>query len=309
MLTLLMGFVMGITYLAAQANEYNNIDENGNRVGKWMFYLDNDLSAVEDSTDYAYQKIVSYVSGRAIGYVNYYYKSGKLYFQTPVKSLDPDVYSDGEIRYFAETGEKIQVLNYHNGMLNGKAEYYYPDGSLYLQGNYAENVRTGRWKQWDTEGGYGIGAFSAEKPEGNWTFYHSDGSVKAEGRFQNGIKIGVWVEYSDRGEIAEGNYTEGHRDGTWVCRYWNEKPCYIGSYRQGQKDGFWQEWDASGRLSKGTYSNGLREGTWVTLNTGGRKILQGNYVKGIEEGLWLRFDNLGNEIEKTLYENGFPIRQ
>jgi len=309
MITVLLSFIMAVSFLSAQTSEFNTIDDNGNRVGKWLFYLNNELTSIDDSLNCTFYKIVNYVSGRPIGYVNYYYKSGKLYFQTPVKSIDPDVYTDGEVKFFTETGEKTKTLNYRDGLLNGMAQYLFPDGKPYLQGNYTDNIRTGLWKQWDAKGNYGIGGFFNEKPEGKWTFYYPDGSLKSEGRFHDGIQTGVWTEYRESGEIAEGNYVNGLPDGTWVCRFKNEKPCYIGSYNKGLKDGYWQEWDIMGRLSKGNYRNNLQDGTWILSDAGGNKILEGNYTEGKEDGLWLRYDTPGNVIERTMYKNGEPVKK
>lgn len=295
--------------VSAQMNFKNETDNNGNRIGKWVFYLNTDLSVKEDSLHYSYYKVVSFVSGKPIGYVNYYYKSGKLYFQTPLKSINPDVYADGEIRYFTETGEKLMELNYQNGQLNGHASYYYPDGKVQYIGNYTDGVKTGVWKQWDQSGNYGIGTFFNDKQHGKWTFYDANGNIKSEGKFHNGVQSGIWSVYRETGETAEGSYLNGLPEGTWVCQYKNGKPCFIGGYRKGIKEGYWKEWDPMGRLSQGNYVNNQREGTWSLSNASGQKVLEGAYVNGKEHGDWNTFDTLGNIIETKVFVNGEKVEQ
>lgn len=307
--TLLYILLFSVLCLSAQSQDFNNVDSGGNRIGKWIFYLDVDLNPVPETDSYSYYKVVNYVSGRPIGYVNYYYRSGRLYFQTPVKSIDPDIYVDGEIRFFSETGERIRILNYQNGMLNGPAIYYYEDGSPQMQGMYTDDVKTGLWKQWDSDASYGIGEFLDDIPDGRWTFYYPDGSIRSEGKFYNGLQSGVWIEYRETGEIAEGTYANGLPEGTWVCRYRNEKPCFMGSFKKGMKDGFWQEWDAQGRLSRGNYVDDLKDGIWTMYNAQGRKIMEGNFILGKEDGRWIKYDNMGNIIESLFYRDGVVVRQ
>jgi antitoxin component YwqK of YwqJK toxin-antitoxin module len=295
--------------IPAQNTTSSLADDTNNRTGRWVFYLDADLNASPDSLNFTYTKVVNYVSGRPIGFVNYYYKSGKLYFQTPVKSLDPDIFSDGEIRYFSENGDKLKTVNYLNGMLNGMAEEYFPDGKLKKQGLYTDGQKSGIWKQWEQDGKYGIGSFENDVPEGKWTFYYADGAIKSVGKFKDGIQSGVWTEYSATGDIAEGTYLNGLPEGTWVSRYKNDKPRYIGSFNKGLKEGYWQEWDALGSLSKGNYLNDARDASWTILDSNGNKLAEGNYLNGKEDGIWKRFDAVGNVIETILYQNGVLLKQ
>lgn len=306
---LIIILILSFSIVIGQIIGNNNIDANENRIGKWHFYLDENLNTITDSINFKYYKVANYVSGRIIGYVNYYYKSGKLYFQTPLKSIDPDVYMDGEIKYFSESGERIKILNYQNGILNGQADYFYPDGKPYVHGYFTDNKRTGIWKQWDEDGKYGIGGFVNDLPQGKWTFYYSTGSIRSEGKFNNGIQSGIWTEYRENGDIAEGSYVNGKPNGTWVGKYSNQKPCFIGSYKNGIKEGFWKEWDITGRLSQGNYTNNIKDGLWTWFDAKGRKVSEGSFANGIEDGQWNKYDIMGNIIETIFYKDGQRIEQ
>lgn len=299
--------IVFISAIQAQIDAPNKTDASGVRIGKWMLLLNSDLQTTENADSAAYYKVINYVSGKAIGFVNYYYKSGKQYFQTPVKSIDPDVYTDGEIKYFNPNGDVIRVLSYQNGLLNGQADYYYPDGKPHFHGIYTDGQRTGVWKQWDIDGKYGIGSFKEEVPEGSWTFYYADGSLRSAGRFHLGKKNGIWTEYSENGDIAEGNYLDGLTDGTWICRYKNNKPCFYGSYRLGKMNGFWKEWNILGQLSQGNYIDDVRDGTWTFLDAQGNKTSEGTYLAGKQDGEWRKYDNIGNIIETSLFKDGVKV--
>ncbi len=293
--------------LNAQNNVTNKTDANGTRTGKWILPLDKDLNTIVSADSEAYHKVITYVTGKPIGFVNYYYKSGKLFFQTPVKSIDPDVYTDGEIKFFTPAGNVLKVLSYQNGRLNGQADYFYPDGKPLFHGNYIDDKKSGVWKQWEENGQYGIGSFKDELPDGKWTFYYTDGSLKSEGKFHNGKQTGVWTEYRENGDVAEGNYTDGIPDGTWVCNYNNDKPLFYGSYRMGKKNGFWKEWDLIGQLSQGNYIDDIQDGVWTMFDTQGNKLIESTYLKGKQDGEWKRFDNIGNVIETKMFKDGQEV--
>jgi uncharacterized protein len=285
----------------------NSSDADGKRIGKWVIALDKGLNETEDSLNISYYKIANYVSGKAIGFVNYHYKSGKIYFQTPLKSSNPDVYTDGEIKFFSEPGIIIRSLNYIDGKLNGQAIYYYPDGKPQLQGNFTDNVRTGIWKQWNQNGGYGIGAFENEKPEGKWTFYYEDGSVQSEGKFHEGVQAGLWTEIRENGDTAIGIYLNGFPEGEWNCQFKNGKPCYQGSYIKGKREGSWKEWNVIGEMSQGSYANDKKTGNWKFFNQEGIKTMEGNYLDDLEDGEWVKYDSMGNVIESKSYSNGMEL--
>lgn len=293
--------------LNAQNDYPNKTDANGARIGKWIVQLDKDLRAIENPDSAYYYKTINYVSGKAIGFVNYYYKTGQLYFQTPVKSIDPDIYTDGEIKYYNPKGDLIKVLSYQNGLLNGQADYYYPDGKPKYHGMFTDGKKTGVWKQWDIDGKYGIGSFKEDIPDGKWTFYYADGSLKSEGKFHNGQKNGIWTEYRENGDVAEGNYINGLADGTWVCRYKNNKPCFYGSYKLGKMNGFWKEWNLLGQLSQGNYIDDVKDGLWSFFDTQGNKTTEGTYLNGKQDGEWRKYDNIGNVIDTSLYKDGIKV--
>jgi antitoxin component YwqK of YwqJK toxin-antitoxin module len=295
--------------LYAEIKGTNALDKDNARTGKWVLHLNKELSVVSDSLPFTYYKVINYVTGKPIGYVNFLYKSGKLYFQTPVKALDPDVYSDGKIRFLADTGDTIKTLTYRDGVLNGEAKYFFPNGKPSLEGYYKDNKQSGLWKKWDENGGYGIGSLENEMPEGTWTYYYPDGAVKSEGKFSKGKQTGIWTEYKENGDNASGNYSNGFPEGTWTGSYQNGNPSFKGNYTKGRKDGYWQEWDLLGNRSEGSYDNNEREGLWALFDATGLKMMEGSYLHSKENGQWKKFDSLGNAFETMEFNNGVKVEQ
>jgi len=290
---------------ANTVNPNNQTDADGKRTGRWVIALDKDLQPGADSLKSPFYKTVNYVQGKPTGFVNYFYRSGRLHFQAQVTSTDPDVFTDGTIKYYSESGEIQKVLTYIHNKLNGEAAFYYPDGKPQRQGYYTDDRKTGVWKEWDKSGNYGIGAYSNDQPDGAWIYYKADGSLLSEGRFRKGLKTGKWTEYLPDGRIETGSYQRGAKQGAWSCLDAKGQPCYEGAYANNQKSGFWKEWSAEGELARGEYRNGKREGTWTFFRPGGSKAMEGSYTDGLQTGVWNRFNKLGT-ITETINHSPSP---
>jgi hypothetical protein len=59
---------------------------------------------------------------------------------------------DGELREFYQTGAQKSILLYQNNLLDGEAKYFYPSGSIKMEGEYADSLKTGKWKFYDEKG-------------------------------------------------------------------------------------------------------------------------------------------------------------
>jgi antitoxin component YwqK of YwqJK toxin-antitoxin module len=285
--------ILTICLQAAPVNLYNQTDPDGIRTGRWVIPLDKDLQPSPDSLNSPFYKVINYLQGKPTGFVNYFYRSGRLYFQALMQSVEPDVLADGTVKYYSESGEILQVLNYIHNKLNGEAFYYYADGRPQRQGYYTDDRQTGIWKEWDKSGNYGIGTYSNDQRDGAWIFYNADGTLQAEGKFCKGLKTGKWTEYLPDGRIETGVYSRGVRQGAWSCHDAKGQPCYEGAFDNNQKNGLWKEWNPQGELAQGEYRNGKREGSWTFYRTGGSKAAQGSYSEGVESGIWQKFNELG----------------
>lgn len=135
---------------------------------------------------------------------------------------------------------------YKAGMLDGKAENFYPDGRLASIENWKEDL------QEDTA----------------W-YYHPNGVLHRKGIYESGVYQGIWVTFFPNSLHEQTiHYTDGLPDGP--SKNWNEKGVLIetGSYHAGRKHGQFVFFDNStGKIHQtGSYCSDLPCGLWLTFN-------------------------------------------
>ena len=92
--------------------------------GEWIQYLDANKRVLPDTVNYTYIRQITYDKGVILGTVKYFYNNRKLYFETNMSSVDPDVISDGKVYYFFDNGKLMQEEQYTGGYLEGMATYF-----------------------------------------------------------------------------------------------------------------------------------------------------------------------------------------
>ena len=98
---------------------------------------------------------------------------------------------EGTWKQWYESGQLKAEENYVNGVLQGNARHFYPDGS--------------------NESFLHIGS------QQNSVFYYRNGNKESEGRILTGyLYEGPWKGWQENGQMAyEGSYVNGQRDGIW----------------------------------------------------------------------------------------------
>lgn len=77
-----------------------------------------------------------------------YYEKGKMFSTGAFTMSGPE----GKVEYFNLKGEVIKVENYKNGLLNGKFQEFYDDGSPKTKGEYKDGVAVGDWQRFSKSG-------------------------------------------------------------------------------------------------------------------------------------------------------------
>lgn len=90
-------------------------------------------------------------------------------------------------RIYSESSILSQELRYVKNHLNGKARYFYADGSLYSEG-----------------------MFEGDKKQGRWAWYYPDGRLKSDVQYENDLKQGIQNSYDQAGTLR---VTEIYKDG------------------------------------------------------------------------------------------------
>lgn len=159
----------------------------GKKTGKWVFFYPNGVKqAVE------------------------YYQNDELH---------------GLVKNFDFDGNLLSIENWHQGLIQDSAFYYFPSGQLEKQGLY----KNGQY-------------------DGYWTFYHPNGTLKRKLFYYHGAPNGEWKYFNDQGVlIQEGKFINGKESGEW--KFFNDKGRleYIGSYAEGKRIGQWYKVSKSGK--------------------------------------------------------------
>ncbi len=108
-----------------------------------------------------------------------------------------EIYTDGTpkvVKYYKGEGREKTMV---------KEIFFYPDGSVRMEGEYKEGAKHGRWIS-----------------------FYNNGNKWSRGIYMNGVNHGKTTTWHENGEkYYEGFYTEGERSGVW--KFWDENGEFI----------------------------------------------------------------------------------
>lgn len=136
-----------------------------------------------------------------------------------------------------------------NGALHEYKQYYFPDGSIAMQGQLVNFKKENWWEEFHANGKLKCkGSYLGGKKQGDWFFYYDTGFLQKTGAFDNDELHGWWKKYNEKNEIvSEGNYSTGKKQGYWIS-YKNEKKHTEGNYESGEPSGLWKYYKSNGEL-------------------------------------------------------------
>ncbi len=126
---------------------------------------------------------------------------------------------------------------------------FYPDGQVFVEGQYANGDAVGEWNYYHANGQLAKKVnFVDGKADGVVELRRPDGSLEAVREFAEGKRNGTWKTFDETGEqqLSEENYADGKLDGMWQTWWENGKPRQQATFKQGQRDGTTIEWDSEG---------------------------------------------------------------
>lgn len=166
-----------------------------------------------------------------------------------IMSLGTFKNGDGELRTYHGDGSLFAIENYKDGVLRGKAEYFYK-GILRAHGFYFNGNEVGTWKYYNKnkklqlERNYYDGSGPYYEIE-----YHSSGAESLQGEVENDMREGVWKSYNFYGELeVESHYHKGLLHGEYR-RYFSNSLEEVGGYFFGEKVGKWQSFNKNKKLT------------------------------------------------------------
>jgi antitoxin component YwqK of YwqJK toxin-antitoxin module len=237
--------------------ENGNLKSEGNRSkqqldGLWKFYHENGKISVEfeykEGKKNGIKRVYDVESGMVISEekfsndvregLSFYYKEGIKFKEVPfVKGKE-----EGVGKEFDKNGTIITITTYKNGFVNreekinrtdkfGKKQgiwkEFYPDGSVYKEMKYRDDLLDGYYKEFAKDGNlllaqkYIEGVLQKNVAElvklDVKNTYHANGRIKTSGTANKGLPEGITRKYDEEGKITGGElYKEGYLIGEGV---------------------------------------------------------------------------------------------
>lgn len=198
-----------------------------------------------------------------------------------------------------------------------------PDGELGVDYNVvdAAGARQGKWvRVWPDGTLYYEGQFANDAPTGTFTFYFETGEVMSRIEHAEDPRSMQATHYTPNGNVrATGGYWTSDvldeagepirvKDGDW--KYYDQ----AGTLRieeqwaKGELNGIYAAYDKYGKVvEKGEYANGEKNGTWVTFNERGKVLNRVQYAGGQFHGDYEVNDDLGRNLIVGRHAYGQPI--
>jgi antitoxin component YwqK of YwqJK toxin-antitoxin module len=189
------------------AQDYNKLDENGNKHGLWK-------GIYEESKRPRYE--ATFEHGKEVGVFKFFddTKAGTVIATREFNTKDNSCYTifynqksnkvsegkvvnkqfEGEWKYYHEDSPAIMTLEkYTNGKLDGVRKVFYKSGKITEETTYKNGIKNGGYKSYAENGTvleettYKNGIY-----EGLAIFRTPDNKIAGKGLFKNGKKVGMW---------------------------------------------------------------------------------------------------------------------
>lgn len=94
-------------------------------------------------------------------------------------------------------------MDVKEGVLSGKANFYFASGKLMEAGMMANGLKDGQWTRYSENGiTSAIGFYAAGKKTGTWIVNDEAGKKRMEMNYSNGEKTGTWTSWDENGIVA-----------------------------------------------------------------------------------------------------------
>lgn len=196
------------------AQEYNRMDDQGRRQGKWCDFFPNGQKRYEGQ-----------------------FKNGKCI---------------GEFRYYDEQGNLKATNEFDKSGTKALNKTYAPNGRVIATGNYLNQQKDGEWRYYEPATGHLI--MTEEYKEGKadgWSRLYNPGTerVAEEMQYVAGLREGICRQYFDTGYLMmECVYHDDMKQGLSKSYYPNTMLKEEGEYRNDQKAGQWKTYNEEGDL-------------------------------------------------------------
>ena len=182
------------------------------------------------------------------------------------------------------------ITRYSDNRIENDGTYreYFPNGQLFVEGEYVKGEQQGKWVYWHDNGQEcRTVTYQDGLANGSGKVSRTDGTLEAKRSFKNGKRDGEWINYDITGEQQLSFY----------------------NYQNGEPHGLWNEWFPSGQQKRAMqFKNGQREGKAIEWNEEGDKTAEANYKDGKLHGTITRWSADGEKFVQE-FDQGRPIKK
>lgn len=205
--------------------------------------------------------IYHYKNNRREGLHEVYYPSHEYFGR--VKALELNFVNhqpEGEAVEYNEEGKKIAVTRYHNGKKEGLAEVFSHD-RIALAIPFHEDKKEGVATQYFPDGSvYKQSSFANDLLEGEEKVFFKGGKLAKQVPYHQGKIHGLYQEWNEQGTLVfEGEYCDGKKSGKFNKYYSNGKPALLQTFVDDLLDGVKTSFDPDGNAEEVRYSQGKRQ--------------------------------------------------
>ncbi len=172
----------------------------------------------------------------------------------------------GERSYY-EDGQLMYDKHFKDEKPDGQWKFYYADGTLYAEGNFADNHQTGT----------------------DWKFYNTDGKPLYDGEYDH---IEILESTADFRPLAI-----SFHNGNQEMRFQFNENYTIhdrGAVINGKKEGRWEFFYANGQLQlEAIYHDDKPDGAYNSYRENGIPYFRGFYINGKRANVWEFYDDQG----------------
>lgn len=199
-------------------------------------------------------------------------------------------------------GRKISEVELSQGVRNGTATWYYPNGARFQEIHYVEGQLEGDLIRWSAKG-----AEVSRK-----TFKQGREVAVKTGKFDNGQLRSQFTMLSPAlvtdtpDDWARTEFVKYHVNGEQVKQglsvqfHPNGQKSMEGMFEANEPVGKHSWWHLNGQKSiEGTYRAGKPDGPWTWWHADGPKSTQGEYLDGTPTGEWVWWNLEGKVVQRA----------
>lgn len=309
----------------ASAQEFNQVDANGKRQGKWKKYYSNERVRYEGQ----------FKDGKPVGVFRYYYDTGKLQAtnnhvgdgtvanhvyhpngKIKAKGVFRNQKKDSLWQYFNTNEQLVLEESYILDTLHGAQKVYYENQQLGELTHYKRGVKHGVWKKYYENGKPWVDANYADgNLDGKFIMYQDNGKRKVQGTYTQGIRTGVWLNFNKNGSVyTQDVYRDGvlkttkYENGEFTDYYENDIPKSVYNYKKGKRQGAFTEYYNMGEWVREVTPGKMGGPDEVVEHLEGTQVkMKGWYHLDQLNGKVTYFNKDGSTQRVEVWENGMLV--